>query len=1216
MESTEAIRHGLLDNIGGLVKSTRRSYRFRAALLWLALASSVLLIVVWLDMTVRSEEIGLRILFLLLWAAATGLTAWRWLIPAWQFSPSRFEVARWIEHAQPEIGEQLSTSLQFAETAPNDNRFGSSQFRDVVLQSWSKQADSIAWKAYLDPTSWMRPGVLLLSVLAIVAVVAAWHPQDMRRALARLFQPWATLPWPQADQLEFVNLPKAIARGQELQVEIIDLVPPLPQQIDVYVRVVDANVPSEAIAYSANNLTDVAVVTLPSMDQAIEIRALGGEDRTMPWQRIDVAQPPKLESFRFQVHPPAYTGRPDTEIVGNRIQVLARSHVRFSGRFEEAIQRVEVDVQNTSEANSLARSGERKVAVENEPSAGAPQALTGGNGSITLDDDKRSFSMLVCDESFQAIAHENIQQSRVSWRLRVTTLAGVVITAPEIWAVEILTDVPPTVVLAEQELSQISTDASLPLRGNASDDLGLSEVAMRWQIEAAETTDPGKWQLWSTSDSERTSRREFVVEHTWLLGSQIPLVAGQRLQIWLEAKDTFGQLGKSTPQTLEVRDSQDVLESIAGRQSELLEQVRSITEAQRRNSQLASRSREIILQSETVRREEVDALANVNQMQQSVNRQLNAERNSVAESLRTIQQLLANNQLADTDTAAQLAELAQRVDRLDGGSLTAAARDAQNAFEQAKKRAAEQLKLDETLRDALASSDASQGRALEELQELTDRLARSEALRVVERELSQVLNLQQALRRDTDNLEIRRLSGLSKEEFQANRAGLQADQQGLAQTLEQLVKRAKLLAEAMPADQAVLSSQIKRAVASLNDSQVGGRMRTASESIAADRFALAAETQLGIVEALRQAMQQLSTSSQRSLEGQLAQMRAASTELSELAAAQSSLAEEMASLADKQVASDAAQEVAQEAATLARQQAQLQQATASQQTRAEQVGDQRTGEKLSVAGEKQSIATAAARQQQLQSAASNARGAADDLAQVAKESEKRAEQLQREIAEQQAMQLAVGLSQLVTQQQSVVAKFHEFPLVQLSELDPELRLTKEHEIRQLASRQEAVRQMVRDVRERAQKLPAFEWTLEQAEVDMARAVAAAQRFRISPDAMTSADRALKKLEQAVQALKKNPAAPGEESTAEQPDKNQEDQANADRPAPPLASLKLLRALQTDINQETRQINENSSIMEVSERAQRVEQLSQQQQALGVQIDKLLRELEAATDSNQ
>ena len=138
------------------------------------------------------------------------------------------------------------------------------------------------------------------------------------------------------------------------------------------------------------------------------------------------------------------------------------------------------------------------------------------------------------------------------------------------------------------------------------------------------------------------------------------------------------------------------------------------------------------------------------------------------------------------------------------------------------------------------------------------------------------------------------------------------------------------------------------------------------------------------------------------------------------------------------------------------------------------------------------------------------------------------------------MQLAATLSQLVTQQQSVVAKFYEAAVVQLSDLDPEPRATKEQEFRQLASRQEAVRQMVRDARERAQKLPAFDWALEQAEVDMIRAVAAAQRFRISPHATTSADQALRKLEHAMQAMKRNSMAPGEEQPAEQPEANQDD----------------------------------------------------------------------------
>ena len=129
------------------------------------------------------------------------------------------------------------------------------------------------------------------------------------------------------------------------------------------------------------------------------------------------------------------------------------------------------------------------------------------------------------------------------------------------------------------------------------------------------------------------------------------------------------------------------------------------------------------------------------------------------------------------------------------------------------------------------------------------------------------------------------------------------------------------------------------------------------------------------------------------------------------------------------------------------------------------------------------------------------------------------------------MQLGTALSQLVSQQNPIVDKLGTMSEVDLGELDEENRGKTEQEIKQLASRQEAVRQMVRDVRERADKLPAFDWTLEQAELDMARAVAAAQRFRVAPDATDSATRALRKLQQAANAMKRpdQPQEPEEQS---------------------------------------------------------------------------------------
>ena len=1177
LQSIDSVRNQIASEVGGLVSAAKRVFRFRAVLLWAAIVFAALLVFISVDMLVRREEIGLRILFFLAWATCAVVAAYFWIKPAWKFAPTKMDVARWIEQAQPELGERLSTAVELADASHEDDRFGSLQFRDAALRGWSALAPRVDWKSYLDHSSWLRALATLGGALLFIFVVAIWRPSDVRLAVARLLAPWADLPWPMQDQLQFVNLPKVIASGQELNLEIIDLQAPMPETIKLLLRYPDSDSPQELITYPAKNMADVALATIPSVDQPIEIRAVGGDDVQMAWHRVDVAQPPKLESFRFKIEPPEYSGRPATEIVGNRIQALVGSRIQFIGRFAEPVLKIEVAKQSKSNESP----SESKVE----------------QAGVELNSNGRDFEWTVTDE--------NSPLGVQSWRWKVTARTDLTIESPEIWSVELTADAVPMVTLKEQELSQLSPEAALLVQGNATDDLGLVDVSLRWQIEGSDMVEPGKFSLWELSSSGASEQREFAVDRTWQLDSSLGLLAGQRLNLWLEARDSLGQIGKSSPQSLEVREAADVLESIAERQSQLLEQVRAITEAQRRNSQLAARSREIVEQADSVRREEIDALANVAQMQQSINNQLSAERNSIAESLRTLSKLLDNNQLSETDIAQQLKALSQRIDNVSDGELTKALSDSQRALEQSNTDATANAKPSKALKDALVASEASQNEALAELQGLTDRLAQSEALRVVERELGQVLNQQQSLRRDTDNLELRRLAGMNKEDFQANRAGLQSDQQGLAQSVEQLQKRAKALAEAMPAEQAALKSQVEQAIERLTKDQVSSEMRTATESIANDRFVEATETQAAIVDSLRDALQKLSSSTARNLEGQLGQMRSTATELKELASAQSELAQKLS-------ASDAARK----AAELASEQRSLQQQTEDQKSRADQLGDSQTEQALNQATQSQQSAADSVERGQASQAAKQARDAAKQLADAAKDSEKRAKELEREVAEQQLMQLGAALSQLVSQQQPVVEKLDEAGRTQLDALGEEDRKVAEQELRQLASRQEAVRQMVRDVRERADKLPAFDWTLEQAELDMAKAVAAAQRFRIAPDATESATRALRKLEQAATAMKRPDQKPEAKENANQ---SEEDAAEEDkpkgRPVPPIASLKLLRGLQSDVNSETKQLSESGSIM-APERAQRLQQLSDQQQALGLQLEQILRELKASMDSNQ
>jgi hypothetical protein len=260
----------------------------------------------------------------------------------------------------------------------------------------------------------------------------------------------------------------------------------------------------------------------------------------------------------------------------------------------------------------------------------------------------------------------------------------------------------------------------------------------------------------------------------------------------------------------------------------------------------------------------------------------------------------------------------------------------------------------------------------------------------------------------------------------------------------------------------------------------------------------------------------------------------------------------------------------------------------------------------------QRLAEQASQQQDFQQAAQAARRAAEQLAQSAEQLQQRAEQLEQQVAQRQISELAQALQHLATQQRPVALQMGQLPEPTLAE-EPEER---QAAIRNIAQQQESVRQNLREVRTKTAQLPTFDWTLQQAETSMSRAVAAAQRYRLRPDAQLAADDALRFLELALEAMQQaeSPLDNSQSQPAEQEADGQTDNpASAPRPVPVIASLKLLRSLQQEINERTA-ATESSS--DSSRRNQRLNELSTMQQALGEQVEQLLREFAAANDTGE
>lgn len=1217
--SVDSVRQQLLSQVGQLAAAVRRAYRWRAVL-WMVCAILVLLAaLVGADLLLRAEELGLRLLFSLVGLAGVVTAILMVIAPAWRLQVSRVDLAGWIERSQPELGERLSTAMQFAETAPNDLRFGSRQFRDAALLDWSRISDRVDWTGYLRSSAWSQPLIVMCSLTLLFGGLTLWRAADVQHSLARLFMPLAKLPWPQADQLQFVNLPSVLTSGQELYLEVIDQRPPLPETIELQVRPVEHSNSQDISVYPMRNLDASAVVTLAEVDQAIEVRAIGGDDYRMAWQRIDVAQAPKLTSHQFQIEPPKYSGRPPLQIVGHRIQVLAGSRVTLSGSFAEPIARLTANpLPATRHGGTPATGATTSAAQATEPAVAEPRTLP----SVNLASNQRDFNLLIGDA--------NTPPGTITFRLGITTREEVTIDSSEIWTVEVVADAVPAITLAEQELAQVAPQATLTLRGQATDDLGLSSIELVWNrlnnqpstlpptddigelpqadnVVAVELAPAQRVTIWSAKQADveaGLALREFTIEHAWEIASKLDLRAGDQLQLWLEARDTLGQVGQSNRQNLEVRDPQQILEALTQQQSLLLEQLQSLTDTQRRNAQLVQRSAEIIQQANDVRREEQDALANASQVQLSVNNQLQSERGSVSANLEQLANLLNNNGLGDSALAQQTAEARELVKRLAEMELSTALRDVQAALEAVKSEVANRANANNATQQSLARAAASQNDALSAMQALTDRMLQSEGLRAVERELAQLLNQQQTLRNETDQLEVKRLSGLNKSEFRAESAGLQADQQGLAQSVEQLQKRATALANAMPAEQSNVKSQVERAIEQLADSQVSQQMRAAAGSLASERFSDATQTQQAVVDALQQALQRLSSTGQRGLDGQLGQQAATTQQLQQLATQQAALAQEFTKPDANRTAS-----------ALADQQQQLRQAVQRQKSQLQQAGDGSALQSLDQASQAQELAAQAAQQSQMASAAKQAQRAAAELNQAVEQSQQRAERLQRQVAQQQLLQLGTALKQLVDQQTPVVDALFDVSQVPIEQLDAEDRQRYETEAKALAGQQERIRQAVRDVRQRADKLPAFDWTLQQTEADMARAVAAAERLRLSPEAVDASRAALRKLTQAAEAMKRTESPNSDKPSPDTANAEQQSQ-NDGKPVPPLASLKLLRGLQADINAETQQLAAAPATITEAERIQRAEKLAADQQALGLQLQQILLELSASMDTNQ
>ena len=284
---------------------------FRSTFIAVSSVVVIAAILVGCDFFLRANDVTMRWLLFVLFSFSVFSVTRRWLWPLWHLDISNVCVARWIEERVPDQHSGISSAVDFLRDEYELTGM-SRELRERVIHDAQSQLESIEVNQFLSRSSVVRPAIVLAFVLFAVVVAAMAAPTSASVGLVRLLLPWTNYSWPLRDDLDFQQAPDAIAIGADVEVEVVDRIGLAPRDLRVAIRPV-----LDTTQFGYREILPVRGnrFVIPNVRFDIEIAALGGDDDSPNWHRIQVHAPPVVSNLQYRYIWPAYLQADDFLIV-------------------------------------------------------------------------------------------------------------------------------------------------------------------------------------------------------------------------------------------------------------------------------------------------------------------------------------------------------------------------------------------------------------------------------------------------------------------------------------------------------------------------------------------------------------------------------------------------------------------------------------------------------------------------------------------------------------------------------------------------------------------------------------------------------------------------------------------------------------------------------------------------------------------------------------
>ena len=1041
-----------------------------------------------------------------------------------------------------------------------------------VINRTSTDVTNLNVRDAVDPRPTFKWVMFAIGALALCGILFSTNSLTASKALSRLLLPFRAEPWPRLNHLAFVDAPKKVARGSDLRLALIDEASNLPQHVDLQVWY-DGESKSEldTIPMRQESVEDNATGSLSTqmtfertnVSRSFRYRAVGGDDQTMTWQKLEVVDAPRVVAGEIKLLPPQYTGwlpKKLSESSGG-LRVLQGTEAVLSGTSDRSLKQVELLVSRSSGADN-----ETKF-VGN---------VAEGNAF----------------EVPSAVAAKRWLIEKTSeYSLSLTDVDNTSTVDADRWTVRVVRDERPTLKLLEPDNEELITPtAQVPIVCEVEDDLAVRDVYLRYlrtdKSDAGETSialfeAPARRTATAMPEQLPPPRDQKQVRHSWSL-EPLKLAPGAVLSFHLVASDYKDQINQTLARRLVVVTQNDLIDRVGRRQSLVLSRLEQRLKQQRQAKQGVDAALANVQETNKASKSTMDRLQSSLMTQRQVNSALVGDEAEVTKELRRLRAMLDRSQIGEVDVRTRVEKTLTELKELGEADLDPALRLSTNARQTLQAERDQQDKgndevdgvlppeVGQEVTDQLANASKRQDAAVAKLESLLDDLSAWDNYRKFGQELSDLLRQQRDIQRQTQEVAKESLSRSGREldgNARAAQRGAAARQLDLARrtdrTLENLAKAEQELREKDPNAAQLVKEAIQRA----REEAVSGKMREAGRQIDQNRLGQASQQQQDAASTLEDMLDELSQRSY-SPEQRVEKMEETGRELERLQKRQSQLTQDFAK-AERET--DSAKKK-RELERLQKRQEQIAKEVRKVERQLARLRSQQSSQQAGQAAGSAESAADAAEQGDAEEARQQSQLAEAQMEQAQQSLEQQKEEAKTELAQEQAIRLPQLIEALIAQQQSVVDEVKRLNDIRLERGN--LSKAQEASITVTAEAQRTVAQDTALVAKQMKELPVFVFALNEVEQLMLEVSGSLDRLETADSTQQVASRVLDELKLIMEMLKRDPDAQQESGGGGQGGGSGQEGGGGqgDGIDPRLAQLKLLRGMQISINDQTKQMN--------------------------------------------